>query len=204
LAIGPPAVDALLQVLQDSVSGEERRSAAILLGGLQDARAIAPLLEIVHNDEDILTRRMATRGLSRLQLPEAVPALEAVLATDEDRFVRMSAAYGLAQLGRPQGVTALTNLYYEASRDGNGRWSAFQSLMSLDNAQVLPVMHEVAITEPEVGYRLRAIQFLAKNGNQQSLPILQQIMANADEQPSIREAAEQAYMAIPKAAARKP
>lgn len=203
LAIGPPAVDALLQVLQDSVSGEERRSAAILLGGLQDARAIPPLLEIVHNDEDILTRRTAARGLSRLQLLEAVPALEAVLATDEDRFVRMNAAYGLAQLGKPQGVTELTSLYNEASRDGNGRWPAFQSLASLDNAQVLPFMHEVATKEPEVGYRLRAIQFMGKNGNQQSLPILQQIMANPDEQPSIREAAAQAYIAIPKAAAKK-
>lgn len=202
LAIGPPAVDALLQVLRDSVSGEERRNAASLLGGLQDPRAIPALLDIVHTDEDILTRRTAVRGLVRLQLPETVPALEAVLTADDDRFVRISAAYGLAQLGQPQGVTELMQVYHEATRDGHGRFLAFQSLAALNNARVLPLMHEIALKEPEVGYRLRAIQFIAKHGDQHSLALLQEIMANPNEQPSLREAAAQASLTIPRAAAR--
>lgn len=200
LEIGEPAVDALLQVLQDSSEGRERRDAAVLLGGLQNPRVIPALVEMIAHEEDLLTRRAAARGLSRLQLPEAVPALEAVLAHgDEDRFVRMSAAYGLAQLGKPQGFTELTKVYHEAT-DGYGRFRAFQSLASLEDAQALPFMHEVATKEPEVGYRFRAIQFMAKTGDQQSLPLLQKIMDTPDEQPSIREAAEQAYTAIIKPA----
>lgn len=199
LGLGEPAVDALIHVLQSSSDSRERRDAAILLGGLQNSRAIPVLQEIINNEEDVLTRRIAARGLSRLQLPDAIPAMEAVVAnSDEDRFVRMNAAYGLAQLGNPQGIPVLTILYKEATQDGNGRFPIFELLTSLENAQVLPLMHEVATQEVEVGYRLRAIQFLTKNGDQQSLSLLQQIMDNPREQPSVREAAEQAWMAITK------
>jgi hypothetical protein len=201
LEIGEPAVDALLQVLQDSAEGRERRDAAVLLGGLQNPRAIPALVEMIDNEEDLLTRRAAARGLARLQLPEALPALEAVLVhRDEDRFVRMSAAYGLAQLGKPQGFSELAHIYNEASTDGNGRFTAFQALASLQNTQALPFMHEVVTRESEVGYRFRALQFIAKTGDQQSLPLLQKIIENPDEQPSIREAAEQAYTTITKPA----
>jgi hypothetical protein len=57
-------------------------------------------------------------------------------------------------------------------------------------------MRQVAASGGELSYRLQAIKFLTAQGDQQSLPALQQIMQSPTEQPSIRDAATQAYAAI--------
>ena len=88
--LGDAAVEALLGVLQDGTDNRERRSAAGLLGALQDERALPVLQDILESEEDILLRRAATRGLSRLQMPETIPALQTILANgQEDRPQRL-------------------------------------------------------------------------------------------------------------------
>jgi HEAT repeat protein len=57
-------------------------------------------------------------------------------------------------------------------------------------------MRQVVASQAEPSYRLRAIRYLAAQGDQQSLPSLQMIMQSPAEQPSIRDAAAQAYRAI--------
>ena len=57
-------------------------------------------------------------------------------------------------------------------------------------------MRQVATSGTELSYRMQAIKFLTAQGDRQSLPALQQIMQSSAEQPSIRDAAGQAYAAI--------
>jgi hypothetical protein len=73
---------------------------------------------------------------------------------------------------------------------------AFRALNSLNDERSLPFMRQVAASAGELSYRLQAIKFLTAQGDQQSLPALQQIMQSPTEQPSIRDAATQAYAAI--------
>ena len=54
-------------------------------------------------------------------------------------------------------------------------------------------MRQIAESAGEPGYRLRAIRYLATQGDQQSLPILQALMRNPNTQPSVRDAAGNAY-----------
>jgi len=196
-AMGDAGTQALARVLASGSSSEERRTAAQLLGEMQDPRALPLLQDVLDRDGDVLLRRTAAGALRRLESPDTIPVLNTLLANPtDDRFVRMSAAYGLAQMGQPQGVNGLMQIFDEANADGRGRDMAFRALNSLNDERSLPFMRQVAASGGELSYRLQAIKFLTAQADQQSLPALQQIMQSPTEQPSIRDAATQAYAAI--------
>ena len=196
-AMGPAAGQALMQVLAACTDTDERRAAARLLGQLQVAQALPILKGIVENDNDLLLRRAAAAGLRQLQTPESLPVLERMLTQPgEDRFVRLSAAVGLADSNRPLGVTGLTTIFDESTADGRGRDMAFRALANLKDERSLPFMRQLAGSQAEPGYRLQAIRYLSAQGDQQALGTLQALAHAPNEQPSIRDAAAQAYSTI--------
>ena len=196
-AMGDVGTQALLHVLAAGNDSDERRAAARLLGQLQAPQALGPLKDILDNDPDVLLRRAAASGLRQLQTPESLPVMERLLANPgEDRMVRLSAAYGLADAGRANGVAALAGIFNEAAADGRGRDAAFRALNALDDDRAGPYMRQIAAGAGDPAYRLRAIRYLAAQGDTQSLPVLQNIMRNSSEQPSVRDAAGQAYRAL--------
>jgi hypothetical protein len=130
-AMGNAGSEALLRVLADGTSTEERRLAAQLAGELQVAQALPLLQNILDKDSDVLLRRAAALGLRRLESPDAAPFMQALLANPaEDRFVRMSAAIGLAQLGQGMGVAGLMQIFDESAADGRGRDKAVRARSS--------------------------------------------------------------------------
>ncbi len=195
--MGEPAVLALLQLLEEGATVREQRWAMRLLGALRDPIAVPALQHVLVGDEDVGMRRNAARSLRLLQMPESIPALESVLNNpQDDRFVRIHAAYGLAQLGETQGVNGLLEIYGETVDDGRVRFRAFRALNSLNDAAALPLMRELATSESDVSYRLRAVRFLGRNGNQEDLALLQQVLAARNEQPSVVEEAQNGYTAL--------
>ncbi len=196
-AMGPAAGQALMQVLSSGNDSDERRAAARLLGQLKVAEALPMLREIVDKESDLLLRRAAASGLRQLQTPESIPVMERMLSQHgEDRFIRLSAAVGLAESGRAHGVTGLTQIFNEAAADGRGRELAFRALASLKDERPVPFMRQLLTAQVEPGYRLQAIRYLSAQGDQQSLASLHVLMNSPSEQPSIRDAAAQAYAAI--------
>jgi HEAT repeat protein len=196
-AMGAPAGQALMQVLASGNDSDERRAAARLLGQLQVAQALPLLRDLVEKDNDLLLRRAAASGLRQLQTPESVPVMERILAQPtEDRFVRLSAAVGLAQSGKPHGVTGLVQIFEESTADGRGRDLAFRALTHLKDERPVPFMRQLLTAQAEPSYRLQAIRYLTAQGDQESLPTLHVLMTSPTEQPSIRDAAAQAYSAI--------
>lgn len=195
--MGDAGGKALMQVLASGGESDERRAAARLLGSLQISEALPLLRDIIQKDDDLLLRRAAAAGLRQLQTPDAVPAMERILATPgEDRFVRLSAAYGLAESGRPLGVSGLAQIFEESTADGRGRAQAFRALTSLNDERPLPFMRRLVTSEAEPSYRLHAIRYVTAQGDRQALGALQVVMQSSNEQPSIRDAAAQAYRAI--------
>jgi hypothetical protein len=193
-AMGDVGAQALLQVLAAGNDSDERRAAARLLGQLQVPQALGALKDVVDNDPDVLMRRAAASALRQLQTPEAIPVMERMLANaNEDRLVRLSAAYGLAQSGRLEGIAGLAQIFAESTADGRGRDQAFRALASLEDDRAAPYMRQIAAASGEPGYRLRAIRYLATNGDAQSLGVLAAIMRSSSEQPSVRDAASTAY-----------
>jgi HEAT repeat protein len=195
--MGPAAGQALMQILATGTDSDERRTAARLIGQLQIGAALPLLKDIIERDSDVLLRRAAAVGLRQLQTPESLPVMERMIANPgEDRFVRLSAAVGLAESGRPLGVAGLTSIFDEATADGRGRELAFRALVNLKDERPLAFMRQVATSPVEPGYRLQAIRYLSAQGDQQALATLHVLMTSPNEQPSIRDAAAQAYAAI--------
>jgi hypothetical protein len=196
-AMGDVGAQALMHVLAAGNDSDERRTAARLLGQLQVPQALGALKDILDNDPDVLLRRAAASSLRQLQTPESLPVLERLLGNaGEDRMVRLSAAYGLAEAGRPTGVAGLAQIFGESTADGRGRDMAFRALASLDDDRAAPYMRQIAGSAVEPNYRLRAIRYLATQSDQQSLGVLQMIMKNPSEQPSVRDAASSAYRVL--------
>jgi hypothetical protein len=196
-SMGDVAAQALMNVLAAGNDSDERRAAARLLGTLQVPQSLPLLKDIIEKDDDVLLRRAAAAGLRQLQTPESIPVMEHVLATaGEDRMVRLSAAYGLAEAGRPTGVSGLAQIFQESTVDGRGREMAFRALASLNDERALPFMRQVVTADVEPAYRLRAIRYVATQGDQQALAGLRVVMSSPTEQPSIRDAAGQAYRVL--------
>jgi HEAT repeat protein len=192
--MGDVAGQALMRVLATGSDSDERRAAARLLGTLQIPQALPLLKDIIEKEDDPLLRRAAATGLRELQTPESVPVMERILAhPGEDRFVRLSAAYGLAESGRPLGVSGLAHIFEESNADGRGREMAFRALASLNDERPLPFMRQLVSSQAEPAYRLRAIRYVTAQGDRQALGALQVVMQSPTEQPSIRDAAAQAY-----------
>ena len=192
--MGDIAGQALMHVLTAGNDTDERRVAARMLGALQVPQSLPLLREIVEGESDLLMRRAAAAGLRQLQTPDSLPVLERLLANPaEDRFIRLSAAQGLASSGRPYGVAALAQIFDEAAADGRGRDAAFRSLSALNDDRPLPFMRQVLASQAEPGYRLLAIRYVTARNDRSALPTLQTVMQSPTEQPSVRDAAGEAY-----------
>lgn len=192
--MGDVAGQALMHVLTAGNDTDERRVAARMLGALHVPQALPLLREIVETEGDVLLRRAAAAGLRQLQTPDSLPVLERLLTNPaEDRFIRLSAAQGLATSGRPSGVAALAQIFEEAAADGRGRDAAFRSLSALNDDRPLPFMRQVIASQAEPGYRLLAIRYLTARNDRSALPTLQTVMQSPTEQPSVRDAAAEAY-----------
>jgi HEAT repeat protein len=196
-AMGDAGVTALLRSLMNGATTDERRAAAQLLGELQASQALPYLQGILENDNDVLMRRAAASAMRRLDGPDAAATMQVIMANpDEDRFVRLSAAVGLAQRGNTQGIVGLEQIFNEAAMDGRGRDMAFRALNSLNDPRLLPFMRDLVTSNAEPNYRLQAIRFVSAQRDGQALGSLQQVMLASNEQPSIRDAAAQAYATI--------
>jgi len=196
-AMGDAGVQALLRSLTNGATTDERRAAAQLLGEIQASQALPFLQNILENDNDVLMRRAAASAMRRLDGPDAAATMQAIMANpDEDRFVRLSAAVGLAQRGNVQGMAGLEQIFNEAALDGRGRDMAFRALNSLNDPRLLPFMRDLVTSNAEPNYRIQAIRFVGAQGDSQALGSLQQVMLASNEQPSIRDAAAQAYATI--------
>jgi HEAT repeat protein len=195
--MGDVAGQALMHALTAGSDTDERRVAARMLGALHVPQSLPVLRDIVENEGDVLLRRAAAAGLRQLQTPDSLPVLERLLANPaEDRFIRLSAAQGLADSGRPYGVVGLAQIFEEAATDGRGRDLAFRALSGLKDDRPLPFMRQLVASAAEPGYRLLAIRYLAARGDRQSVATLQTVMQSPNEQPSVRDAAAQAYRAL--------
>jgi hypothetical protein len=93
-------------------------------------------------------------------------------------------------------VSALTQIFDESAADGRGRDLAFRALAGLDDARSLPFMRGLVTAPVEPGYRLRAIKYVTVQGDRQALGALQTVMNAPGEQPSLRDAATQAYTTL--------
>jgi hypothetical protein len=118
--IGPDAVPPLIQILQRGVPpkiAEELPSGNVpvlvrirtisALGDLSDVRAVAPLIEVLHDSSPVI-RAGAAGALGQIGGDRALDALLSSLR-DPDELVRETTAIALGKLKRTEALPALRN-----------------------------------------------------------------------------------------------
>lgn len=128
--------------------------------------AIAPLIEILTEEEDAELRWYAGRILGDFNHPTAIAALVEVVKTTDIEELRSICAASLGQIGR-NAVTALTELLAVAET----RLIAVRSLAYIRNSETIPPLLSV-VTDSQSAVRAAVIEALSSFHDPQIPPIL--------------------------------
>lgn len=192
--MGPAGLEVLGGLLTEG-DQTQRFGAAALMEKLLDPAAI-PLLERAifsgDNDENLLVQRMASHALAKIGGEKAVPVLERIVAEGGEWGMRTNAAYGLAEMGRKSGIDWLRESYATAE-DGMAQMALLGAMAQVGDPSYLPDLHRVLKEETEYSRRYIAVTGIAKAAREESLPVLEAIIDDPNEDKMIITEARKAY-----------
>ena len=129
-------------------------------------RAIAPIIEIVKNEEDEELRWYAARILGEFNHPRAIAALVNLLKSSDNDELTSMAASALGQIGNPA-VVALKELL----ADETTRLIAVKSLSYIRRSEIIAPLLTV-VKDPDAKIRATSIEALGSFHNVEIPPIL--------------------------------
>ena len=195
-AMGPPGI-ALLATLLRTGNDTERFVAAALLEKLDDPAAIPALEEALFGDNhgNILIQRMASHALGKIGGEAAIPVLERTVAEGAEWGIRTNAAYSLAQMGRESGIDWLLDAY-RTSDDAAVRGTLLGAMGRIGDRSYVPELHRALKEETEYSRRITAVGGIINASQASSLPVLEALIADPDEDAMIVHEAKKAYNEI--------
>lgn len=193
-AMGPAGIELLGDILSTG-DATQRFGAAALMSKLLDPSAIPALEAAVlsgDNDGNLLVQRMASLAVAKIGGEKSVPVLERIVSESGEWGVRTNAAYGLAQMGRQSGIDWLRDSFQTADDDMT-RMMLLGVMAQVGDPSYLPDMHRVLKEETEYSRRYVAVTGIAKAAREESLPVLEAIINDPDEDKMIIAEARKAY-----------
>jgi HEAT repeat protein len=176
------AVPALIQALSDRW-WYVRSEAAVALGKLRDPRGVAPLFKALR-DPDSTVVRSAQDALGTLAgIPGADLAPYRAALQSPDPATAQAAALALSAAGDASAVPVLVG--YMASDDRDLRLEALQALRRSRVPEAVPAAKK-ALSDPELRVRGEAVLTLLQYQSKDSLPALQAMADNPQEEPHLR------------------
>jgi HEAT repeat protein len=169
LSLAVDGFPALVEKLANSGSFKVRLKAAVLLGRLNDVRAVKPLV-LALGDENYVVRGSAARALGNLGLPKAVASVEPLFAQllDEEHFVQQETRRALRRLAGLQSLDSFIAALDD--RHPSVRLTAFTILSSLNIRKArLALTSVLGDTDERV---LGEVLFVFKGMGQSDLDVL--------------------------------
>ena len=179
VALGEPALEPLLQALQDQTDWV-RMEAAKSLGKLGSPKAVESLMNVFKDRDAGSTLRKAIADALAQIGPPAIEALAASLKEDHWE-IRFLAAEALGVIGDPRAAASLTALLKDDHPQV--RLTAAKALMKLDDPRALQAVVAV-LKDPVESHRIAALEVLAKRRARQAVPAI--LTAMKDPEPRVR------------------
>lgn len=154
---------------------QERQQAVIELARIQDEAVIAPLLNLL-NDDDSTVRANAASGLGLNEVQEAVTPLIELLKDSED-IVRERSATALAQIGDNRAIPALIDAI-----DDSGTWARNRIIYVLGASKAIEAVEPliVQLDNEDVSTQGVSAWALGAIGDLQALPPLLELLKSPD------------------------
>jgi len=192
--MGPEGIK-LLGDLLGTGGQNERFAAAALMGKLMSPDAIPALEKALFdgdNADNVLVQRMASHAVGTIGGEKAIPVLERIIAEGSEWGVKTNAAASLAQMGRQEGIDWIRDSYHSQEDQGT-KLQLLGAMGAVGDPSYLPDLHKVLREETEYSKRFMAVTGIAKAARHESLPVLEAIINNPDEDKMIITQAKKAY-----------
>lgn len=218
----PDSVKPLIGLLKDK-ERDVRRAATNALGELRDKEATEGLIAIL-NDESWFVRGEAAQALGKIGDPQAIPALSKLLtdpdsyvrenaanairiiSTEEnvavleqmlesnDKLVKITAALSLAKFKKPKSEAVL--LEFTRDPESDYRRLAVDGLTEMRSQSGLVEIRNLIQNDPAPEVRYICLLSIGLYGDKDSIPLLESVMKDKNNDPELRRAAFMAYRKI--------
>lgn len=170
--IGYPAVDPLIQVLNDNNPKIQENSAAAL-GKIGAEKAVQPLIELLADDNDDV-QRAAKLALCDLGDPAVEPLIEVISDGDTNWLVLSNGMRVLETIGDERAVHPLINML-----GGSDGVDAAVALGEIGEPAVQPLIDVLKDSDPRV--RAYAVRALGRTGDSRAVEPVIELLNDEDE-----------------------
>lgn len=181
------ALPQLRDALETARTDKIRRAALTALAMIPDEQN-RPIYARYLADKDEWLRAAAAEGFARLRNPADLPVLEKAFNEERRMPARLGAAFGIAMLGKIE-LSEFSALQYLINTLNSAAWRGVARAYLIELARETPVRRslEKALPAGTRSEKIELAQILAQSGDQESLPHLERLTKDPDEQVS-REA----------------
>jgi len=181
------ALPQLREALETARTEKIRRAALTALAMIPDEQN-RPIYARYLADRDEWLRAAAAEGFARLRNAADLPALEKAFNDERRMPARLGAAFGLVMLGKIE-LSEFSPLQYLINTLNSASWRGVARAYLIELAREAPVRRalEKALPAGTRSEKIELAQILAQSGDQETLPHLERLTKDPDEQVS-REA----------------
>ena len=181
------ALPQLREALETARTEKIRRAALTALAMIPDEQN-RPIYARYLADRDEWLRAAAAEGFARLRNAADLPALEKAFNDERRTPARLGAAFGLVMLGKIE-LSEFSPLQYLINTLNSASWRGVARAYLIELAREAPVRRalEKALPAGTRSEKIELAQILAQSGDQETLPHLERLTKDPDEQVS-REA----------------
>jgi len=196
------AVPALILALKDP-SPAVRAQVALALGKIGDKRVLSHLIDAL-NDFNDPVRKAIVQALIRIG-PDCITPLHIELSYTDNPLIKLAIIEILGTFGHPSSMKKLISYLSDGSHAI--RSAAVQALSKTGKAAIPELLNVLATKSMDISYllktagevgdgalRIRALKALGELEDARALPVLKQLIGNAD--PDISGAAQEALVRV--------
>jgi len=183
------ALPQLHDVLKTARNAKVRRAALTAIAMLPDESS-RPLYNQYINDKDELMRAAAAEGFGRLRNPQDIPMLERAFEAEKKMNPRLSIAFALVLLGKTE-LSEFSPLRYLVNTLNSSSFHGVATPFLVEAARQAPVRRqlEAALKGATRLEKIRLAQVLARSGDAESIPHLEELARDADAEVGTEAAA---------------
>ncbi len=178
------ALPQLREALETARTEKVRRAALTALAMIPDEQN-RPAFTRYLSDRDEWLRAAAAEGFARLRNAGDLPALEKAFNEERKMPARLGAAFGLVMLGKTE-LSEFSPLQYLINTLNSAAWRGVARAYLIELARETPVLRalEKALPRGSRSEKIELAQILARSGDRESLPHLENLTKDPDERVS--------------------